>query len=747
MGINFETIANVASLRAQDLLREWYPNGKVRGHEFVVGDPEGNAGSSMSINLTKAFGKDFSTGEKFGDLIDVYAARFGVDKGTAARELAKKLGIAAETGAKPVKQQRTKQIVLAAPPSPETWREAWAINKLEMPPKDVSLDASMFAIPNRGIPDNVYAYRDEQGDAKWVVTRWNADENENHSKLFMPWIWSDDMWIRKGTPQPRMLYGLEQLNRFKPHKKVVICEGEKAAEAARVLLPENPVLSWPNGASSVKAADWSILKDREVIVWPDNDAAGWAALNEIGAILTPIIKNDLRYIDVHNKPHGWDAADAGNVTPKEIFDWIKGATKVWEPPKKKEEKPVTPEIEISDATSREQMWETLGLERKGNRNPHASMDNAVRILTARIPEGDIHYDSFLNQIRFNTPEGFVKLQDHHLITLTLMMQRDLGLQDMRKATVSEAVMFYARTRVRNCLREWLESLEWDTIPRVESVLSEGFGAKDSEYSRAVGRCFLIGLVARAMRPGCQLDSLPILEGEQGIGKSRGLEALASPEFYADIDSVIGTKEFAEQIQGKWLVELSELSSMRPSEVEKIKSGITRTIDVYREPFAVLASDHPRQCVFAGTTNAHQYLMDDSGNRRFWPVRAGKINRTWLRDNRSQLFAEALNLFQHGIPWWDVPEALAKKETSERMFVDGLVDRVMDYCEKTSGDIRISDMLQDWQVPEGQWHQQIQKRVATALRQIGYHAIKTNGKQVYRAPDAHAVIPLRAIRKL
>jgi len=273
----------------------------------------------------------------------------------------------------------------------------------------------------------------------------------------------------------------------------------------------------------------------------------------------------------------------------------------------------------------------------------------------------------------------------------------------------------------------------------------GFGCEDNEYTRAVSKNFLVGMMARAIRPGCQLDTLPILEGNQGIGKSQGLKALAG-EFYADIDSAIGSKEFAEQIQGKWLVELSELSAMRPSEVERVKSGITRTVDVYREPFAILATDHPRQCVFAGTTNQSNYLLDDSGNRRFWPVKCGVIDKTWITSHREQIFAEAFVAINSGATWWEIPQEQTKREQEARMLIDGLIEKVKDYIELHPTNIRVSEMLESWEVPKHQWSQPMQKRIVSALRQLGFASFKTSGLQVWRPIGGATVTSLATIRR-
>jgi hypothetical protein len=741
--IDFNLIKQTAQLRAEELLREWYPEGKVRGSEFLIGSPDGEAGKSMSINLTKGFGADFATGKKFGDMLDVYCARFGVDVSQGAVELGEKLGIKVKVpkSVKPV--QGVKRQEPPVPQPPETWQEAFAKENFQYPPEDADLSPQAFVIPKRGVPDHVYVYRDTQGKPISVVTRWDANEEEGHGKLFSPWTWHNDGWSRKGTPTPRCPYGLDQL---KKPRNVLIVEGEKACEAARAMFPDNPVITWPNGAAAVRSTDWSALKGRRVIVWPDNDAPGRAALAELAKILVPIIdKNELRFVDTSTMSPGFDAADMAGTTTDEAVKFLKERTKLWEQPKIEEPLVDEPAPGVVEEQDKHQLWTELALELKSNGTPYPSVDNAVRILTKRIPDGNLHYDEFLNQIRFMHNGTFVKLQDHHLITLTIAMQREYLIQDMKKQTVADAVAFYARSKIRNCLREWIESLVWDGVSRLDTFFSYGFGSDDNEYTRAVSRNFLVGMIARAIRPGCQLDTLPILEGSQGIGKSQGLKALAG-DFYADIDSAIGTKEFAEQIQGKWLVELSELSAMRPSEVERVKSGITRTTDVYREPFAILATDHPRQCVFAGTTNQTNYLLDNTGNRRFWPIKCGVIDRQWIISNREQLIAEAAVKFNSGHSWWDVPTDQTLKEQEARMMVDGITEKVQSYIEFHPTNVRISEILEALEVPKHSWSRQLQQRIVEALKALGYSSFKSNGLQVWRNVAGNQQTKIVSIRK-
>lgn len=630
-------------------------------------------------------------------------------------------------------------------------------NILTPPPDDVSIDAEQFSHPRRGVPSEVYPYRDEDGKLLWVTVRYDADESLGQTQAaVLPWMWRSDVWTFDGPADPRTLYGLEQLARFPGTTRVLVVGDEHAAEIARGVFRQ-PILSWSRGSFAVKLSNWTPLAGREVVIWPTNTVDGHMACAELSRLL--LAQNcRVQTVEVGGKPDGWSISQAIEVDGMDtaaIKQWgvknLRDAALPPEPPDSPKE-PLTRKAVSRQANKRTraqgaaggsqiELWDRMGLARKGNGMPYASVDNALRIIQHDKPE--IVYDSFLNKIMVKDGGRWTRVRDEHLLDKTLDIQRRVGIQEIGKYAVTDAVNIFGHAHTTNSLQDWLHGLVWDGTPRVEKFLAEGFGVPANEYSCAVSRCFLVGMIARAMRPGCKVDSLPIFEGPQGIGKSRALEALAG-EFYADIDSSMGTVQFYEQIQGKWLVELSELSAMRPSEVEKVKSGISRTVDVYREPFAIVASDHPRQCVFAGTTNAHQYLMDDTGNRRFWPVTCGTIRVEWIRDNREQILAEARCRFDAGRSWYDVPLKAASEHAAQREFQDGIADKVTDYCaSRLFADVSITEMLEHWEIPKSQWSMPLQKRVASALRSTGRRPVKSNGRMMWRPADAPAGEPVSA----
>jgi predicted P-loop ATPase len=161
------------------------------------------------------------------------------------------------------------------------------------------------------------------------------------------------------------------------------------------------------------------------------------------------------------------------------------------------------------------------------------------------------------------------------------------------------------------------------------------------------------MAARISIPGCKVDTMTVIEGKQGVFKSSAVRVLGG-EFYVDASSNIGTKDFLQQIQGKIIVEISELDVIRKSDESTIKRVLSNAVDDFRLPYAKDTVEFPRQSIFVGTTNDSGYLKDPSGNRRFWPVEAGKIALHNLTEDREQLFAEAYERISKGEAWHEMP---------------------------------------------------------------------------------------------
>jgi putative DNA primase/helicase len=220
-----------------------------------------------------------------------------------------------------------------------------------------------------------------------------------------------------------------------------------------------------------------------------------------------------------------------------------------------------------------------------------------------------------------------------------------------KEKILDAVALCAHRYSFNEVQDWLKSLKWDGVKRLDTLLTDYLGATDSVYIRAVSRKAIVAGVARAMMPGCKYDNMPILAGPQGIGKSTFLRLLGR-KWYSDSLTTFEGKEASELIQGIWINEVGELNGFNKSENNAIKQFLSRTEDIYREPYGRRTKSYPRRGVFWGTTNDSEFLKDMTGNRRFWPVDVGiqppiKNIFTQLEDEVPQIYAEAYMYWQLG----------------------------------------------------------------------------------------------------
>lgn len=314
------------------------------------------------------------------------------------------------------------------------------------------------------------------------------------------------------------------------------------------------------------------------------------------------------------------------------------------------------------------------------------------------------------------------------------------------------------------VRDHLRSLVWDGTPRLDNWLVDVFDARPRNpnqvdgyaYLRKVGRYFLIGAVARAMHSPVKMDTVLILEGRQGEGKSTAA-AILFGDWFSDSPIPIGDKDGYQVIQGKWGVELGELDSFNKAESTSAKLFFSSKTDRYRPSYGMLAQDFPRQCVFIGTTNQDEYLRDYTGNRRYWPVYCMEVNKDALRAQRDQLWAEAMHYYMQGMGkpergpderWWATldEQPLFEQEQDARLQVDPWQHLIEDWLHKntfehvTSAQVLIEAIGRDG----GHITRADQGRLGPIMRALGWENKKkriaiegtsiTAPRHVYVRPD-------------
>ena len=303
-------------------------------------------------------------------------------------------------------------------------------------------------------------------------------------------------------------------------------------------------------------------------------------------------------------------------------------------------------------------------------------------------------------------------------------------------TAAQAVEAVARDQSFHPVGEYLEGLrqQHDGKVRLNTWLRDYLGAEQDEYTATVGRCIMIAAVARIYNPGCKVDTVPILEGPQGARKSTAIKTLFDP-WFSDELADFGSKDAAMQTRGVWGIEISELDSMNRSEASRSKAFVSRTTDRFRPPYGARLIESPRSCVFWGTTNSADYLKDETGGRRYWPVKVGKIDIDGLADVRDQLWAEAVVLFHANVPWWitkDAVHASADAEQRGRYAGDPWDEQIAVFIDGKN-EVTLNSVLT---VAAGadhtRWRQTEMNRVARCLLSMGFkrQQRRTGAKRVW-----------------
>ena len=312
------------------------------------------------------------------------------------------------------------------------------------------------------------------------------------------------------------------------------------------------------------------------------------------------------------------------------------------------------------------------------------------------------------------------------------------MRRVRKDTVMEGVRHAALQAIRNPVREYLDALQWDGRDRLTTWFREYLGVERTQYTDAIAPKVLVAAVARIFEPGCKVDTVLVLEGRQGVGKSTAIGALFGEDYVTDSLPSMESKDSAIQLRGIWAVELAELGQLKRNAIETAKAFISRRSDHYRAPYEREARSNPRSCVFLATTNETTYLKDPTGGRRFWPIDCGDINLEAIARDRDQLWAEAVTRYHAGELWHlDKHEAaIAAREQMSRFEEDiwsAQIDGMLIEATKESllgARIKIADIASGLEVPTHQRNALSSKRIAEHLRSRRWEQKRTSGMRFY-----------------
>lgn len=360
-------------------------------------------------------------------------------------------------------------------------------------------------------------------------------------------------------------------------------------------------------------------------------------------------------------------------------------------------------------------WEqNLQLDQHGNFRK--TLSNVILILTHDVMWGhNVRLNEFSRSYVVTRPTTHHKIigedarvngdpfTDKDISQIKHYLEQVYDMVNVPREMIFDAVKNVAPKFAFHPVLKYLDALpQWDGTPRLDTVLIDYLGATDNDYTRAVTRKTFCGAINRVKFPGCQWQYLLVLEGVQGIGKSRFVQTLAkNPTWFRDgLGKDLG-KGAAENMAGAWIAELPEGEGIVHREnVDDIKAFLTRAVDTFRPAYGIVSERFPRQCVFIMTTNRDQYLLDETGHRRFWPVRcnATVVDHAKLEQNIDQIWAEALHRWQQKEPLFLDPALEKKANEVQRLreVDDGLTGRIQAWLEEPIQDGEFIDETQPQQ---------------------------------------------------
>ena len=362
--------------------------------------------------------------------------------------------------------------------------------------------------------------------------------------------------------------------------------------------------------------------------------------------------------------------------------------------------------------------------------PLAVLANALIVLRAVMPDTFAFDEMLRAPLLMRALEDVPDFMPRAVTDVDVGIVQDrlqhLGLKRLSKDVAHQAVDVCAHEHRFHPVRDYLNGLQWDGTKRLAKLFEEYFGAEATPYAQAIGPMFLISMVARILAPGCKADHLPVIEGPQGALKSTACGILGGRWFSDGLPDVSDRQGRAAAFARQMADRSSEMHAMSRAEAAQLKAFITRQVERYRPSHGRKEVIEPRQCVFVGTTNKDAYLRDETGGRRFWPIKAGKIDVDALARDRDQLFAEAVAKYRDGVRWWPDKNFERKHimpQQAERYEADAWEETIAGYLDKHAK-VTVGEVARDaLGIETPRIGTADQRRIAAVLEQLGWRRQK------------------------
>ena len=401
---------------------------------------------------------------------------------------------------------------------------------------------------------------------------------------------------------------------------------------------------------------------------------------------------------------------------------------------------------VASTAKRAVAAETMrGLTRNKGGRIEARISNVTKVLgIAEIAGYELALDVFLDAIVIleNETQLWRPLDDNDYTALRVWLETVGNCEPIGHEMMRQGVHLVAREQKMDSAATWLNGLTWDGIPRIERFCPDYFGTEDTEYAARVGAYLWTALAGRVLSPGCQADMVPVLIGKQGVGKSRGVQAMSpAPDHFAELRIDDSDDNIARKMRGCLVAELAEMRGMRAAEVERVKAFITRTHEHWVPKYKEFSITYPRRFIMIGTTNDEEFLPLDTEHRRWLPLHTRGVEVAAIAHDRDQFWAEgAARYAADGIAWQRL-DVLAAPAREGAVAEDIWTSAIDDWCRAQGTEyIRLEDVMEHGMGFDPRTVTRIHElRAARILRDLGY--VKTNRRVAGKVAKVWVLDPL------